>query len=263
MDISQDHLRREAQATQDDQDRAVRGFRQLLARVFDGNNAVDAETKSGLVVPGGVNRRGFLKVGGLTVAGAAIFAACGGDDTEDEGAAGGDTTDTTEGGKGSEKDITILRTASSLEELAVAAYQMGIDSGLVTTAAVADAAKLFQAQHKEHSELFKGATTAMGGEAFAEPNPAVLAQLDPAIKALKTEKDVLKLAYDLESAAAATYFSTAGQFDDIALNEAAMSVGGIEARHVAILGGVLGLDQFPKAGFQTADGAVAAGTGVS
>ena len=40
-----------------------------------------------------------------------------------------------------------------------------------------------------------------------------------------------------------------------------MSVGGVEARHVAVLSSVLGMSPAPKA-FQTKDGAVAAGTGV-
>ena len=97
----------------------------------------------------------------------------------------------------------------------------------------------------------------------------MLAQLDPAIKALRDEKGVVQLAHDLEKAAAATYFSTVGAFEDASLNKAAMSVGGVEARHVAVLAGVLTTafstptDQVPGGGFQTKDGAVAAGVGVS
>jgi hypothetical protein len=158
-------------------------------------------------------------------------------------------------------DVVILRTASSIEELAVAAYQIAIDSGLVTTPAVGDAAKLFQAQHVEHSQLFQAATKAAGGAPFAEANPAVLEALQPTIAALTDERGILMLALDLETAAAQTYQANVGAVTDLALNKALMSVGGVEARHAAVLAGVLGMDPVPRS-FGGADKAVAAGTGV-
>ena len=91
-------------------------------------------------------------------------------------------------------DVLILRTASSIEELAVAAYQTAIDSGLVTTAAIADAAMLFQAQHREHSGLFQSLTTRAGGEPFTMPNPAILEAIQPMIDVLKDEMGVVAVA---------------------------------------------------------------------
>lgn len=256
MDISNDFIRREAAASQIEHVSAMRQMRELVSRVFGAGGRPGA-AKAELVT--GLDRRGFLRVGGMTVASAAIFAACGDDDDESAAApAGGDDDEKKMGAEG---DITILRTASSLELLAVDVYQTAIDSGLVTTKAVADAAKLFQEQHREHAGLFTGATKQLGGEPFEEANPAVLQQLQPAIAALRDEAGVVKLAYDLENVAAATYFSTVGGFEDVSLNQAAMSVGGVEARHAAVLASVLNLPAAPKA-FFTADGAVAAGTGV-
>ena len=264
MDISNDFVRREANESQIEHASSMRSMRELVNRLFGDSN------ESGIAkadfATGGLNRRKFMQIGGLTVATAAVFAACGTDDSDngvDAAAEGG--TDTTmgdkSGGKGADGDIQILRTASSLEVLAVDVYQKAIDSGLVKTAAVADAAKLFQAQHKEHSELFQGATKKLGGEAFDKPNPVVLQSLQGPIGALKDEMGVLELALMLEQAAAATYQSTVGAFKDASLNQAAMSVGGVEARHVAVLSSVLKQAPVPKA-FQTKDGAVAAGTGV-
>jgi hypothetical protein len=69
------------------------------------------------------------------------------------------------------------------------------------------------------------------------------------------------LALDLETIAAQTYQSNVAMFGDAKLNAAIMSVGGVEARHAAILAGVLGQPPVPKA-FQVTDKAVAAGTGV-
>ena len=51
-------------------------------------------------------------------------------------------------------------------------------------------------------------------------------------------------------------------FDNLAYNAAAMSVGGVEARHAAVLNGVLKADQFPTKAFHTTTGAVAVGTGL-
>ncbi len=158
-------------------------------------------------------------------------------------------------------DIIILRTASSIEELAVAAYQIAIDSGLVKTAAIGDAAKLFQSQHKEHSALFQAATKNAGGDPFTKPNPTVLAALQPTIKALTDETGIVKLAFSLETAAAETYQSNVGMFMDLTLNQAIMSVGGVEARHAAVLATVLAQNPIAQA-FQAIDMAVKAGTGV-
>jgi hypothetical protein len=50
-------------------------------------------------------------------------------------------------------------------------------------------------------------------------------------------------------------------FEDASLNVAIMSVGGVEARHVAVLAAVLSTPPVPAA-FQVTEHAVAAGTGV-
>ena len=264
MDISDDFVRRQAAESQLEHTSSMRSMRDLVDRLF--GNADESGIAKADVATGGLNRRRFMQIGGLTVATAAVFAACGTDDSDPgTNAAGEGGTDTTavEGGRdaGADGDIRILRTASSLEVLAVDVYQKAIDSGLVKTAAVADAAKLFQAQHREHGELFQGATKKLGGEVFDKPNPVVLQSLQGPIGALNDEMGVLQLALMLEQAAAATYQSTVGRFTDASLNQAAMSVGGVEARHVAVLSSVLGVAPVAKA-FQTTDGAVATGTGV-
>ena len=260
MDISSDYVRREAKESQVEHDASMKTMRSLVSRLF-GDSSETGIAKADFVT-GGLNRRKFMQIGGLTVATAAVFAACGSDDTADGGTtAAGEGEGEESDGKAAESDITILRTASSLEVLAVDVYQKAIDSGLVKTAAIADAAKLVQAQHREHAALFQGATKKMGGEEMTEANPVVLQSLQGPLAALKDETGVVQLALMLEQAAAATYQSTAGAFKDASLNQAAMSVGGVEARHVAVLSSVLKQPGAPKA-FQTTEGAVAAGTGV-
>jgi rubrerythrin len=228
------------------------------------------------VLLGGLTRRSLFRVGGVTIAGAALLAACGSDSGATATTVAPATTPSTMAPTtmvpttmapatttpmGAVDDVTWLRTASSIEHLAVAAYQTAIDSGLVTTMAVADAAMRFQDHHMEHADFFEAATKKMGGKAFTDPNPAVLAQLQPAIKALKDEKGVIALALMLERAAAATYQSGVGNVADLTLNKALMSVGGVEARHAAVLAGALGEMSVPRS-FGTIDGAVPVGTGV-
>jgi hypothetical protein len=262
MDISNDFVRREAKESQVEHEASMKTTRTLVDRLFGGKSDESGFAKADFLT-GGVNRRKFLQIGGLSVATAAVFAACGSDDKSNNAAGDTGSSSTTTGDStgDSKGDITILRTASSLEVLAVAVYQKAIDSGLVKTAAIADAAKLFQSQHREHAALFQGATKKLGGKAMEEANPVVLQSLQGPIAALKDEMGIVQLALMLEQAAAATYQSTVGAFKDVTLNQAAMSVGGVEARHVAVLSSVLKQPAAPKA-FQTTDGAVAAGTGV-
>ncbi len=272
MTIPQDELRREARDIQEEHEASLSPMRDALARIFGEGSPLSTKDKSGLLL-GRLNRRGLFKVGGITVASAAVLAACGDDSTTGGAAATTAAAGTTAPGgagttavAGMSNDVVILRTASSIEELAVAAYQTAIDSGLVTTAAVGDAAKLFQAQHKEHSGLFQGATTAAGGEPFAEANPALLDALKPTIDGLKDEMGIIAFALELEQVAAQTYQANVGTFADPSLNAAIMSVGGVEARHAAVLASVLGAmpgsDQLFPTAFQSTTKAVMPGTGV-
>ncbi len=267
--MNHDHIRREARASQAEHDAALPLFRNALTRLFDRDSRSEAETSSLLL--GGLTRRSLFHIGGVSLAGAALLAACG----SDAKSATTSAVATTAGGVATvsatvpatmavpalSSDVVILRTASSIEELAVAAYQIAIDSGLVTTGAVADAAKLFQSQHMEHSQLFQAATKQAGGSPFTTANPAVLKALQPTIAGLKDEQGILMLALDLELAAAQTYQSNVGMVTDLALNKALMSVGGVEARHAAVLAGVLGQNPVPLS-FGGATKVIAAGTGV-
>lgn len=269
--MTQDHIRREARASDLAHHQSMPAFTDAMNRFLDREARTADETSR--VLLGGLTRRGLLRVGGLGIAGAAVLAACGSDSKGSTTTIGAPATDpmstdpmttdpmTTDPMDGAAMDIVLLRTASSVEHLAVAAYQIAIDSGLVTTAAVGDAAKLFQSHHMEHAAFFEAATTAAGGEAFTEANAAVLAALQPTIDALMDEKGVLMLALDLERAAAATYQASVGTVMDVTLNKALMSVGGVEARHAAVIAGVLAEAAVPLS-FGTTEGAVPAGTGV-
>lgn len=270
-DLPNDEIRRELREIDALQRSSMPGFGAAVRRLF-GDAAYSTADQSNAVL-GGLSRRNVLRIGGVTILGGAVLAACGSSTAKSvsTSAAAGTTarsTAVTEAGKstttaaaGATGDVLILRTASSIEELAVAVYQTAIDSGLVKTAAIGDAAKLFQAQHKEHSALFQAQTKAAGGTPFTMPNPAIFAAIKPAVAALKDEAGILALALELETVAAQTYQSNVGTFTDLKLNAAIMTVGGVEARHAAVLAGVLKQVQVPKA-FQVTDKATKPGTGV-
>ncbi len=190
------------------------------------------------VITGGANRAKLLRIGGVAVLTSAVLAACG--DNSDPAATSattaappGATTTLAGGSRVDAGDLNVFKFAASLENLAVAAYDMG--TPLIKTPALLAAAKLFQSHHKEHAMLFNSQLTANGQKAYTEPNAAVLASLKPQIDALKTEPDVLKFAQGLELAAASTYFSTVGLLKGEKLAYTAMTIGGTEYRHAALL----------------------------
>jgi len=200
------------------------------------------------------NRRRLFQVGGLAAAAAGLSACING---KGAGTAASTTTSTT---LASKSDVTALRTASSIEALLVQAYQKILDANLVTTPALLDTVKLFQTQHKAHLTFFESATKRGGGKAYSDPNPALAASIAQQVAGLGSERDAIGLVFALEKQAAATYQADIGTLEDPSLHEAVMSVGGAEARHVAVLAQAAGQNPVPSA-FAGTDGAVAAGTG--
>lgn len=189
------------------------------------------------VIAGGANRAKLLRVGGVAVLTSAVLAACAGGDENAAPATTkapeGATTTLAGGSRIEAADINIFRFAASFENLAVAAYDIG--APLITTPTLLTLAKLFQTHHKDHAGLFNGQLKANGQKDVTEPNAAVLATLKPQIDALRSEADVLKFAQTLEVAAASTYYSTVGVLKGEKLAYAAMTIGGTEYRHAALL----------------------------
>ncbi len=163
-------------------------------------------------------------------------------------------------------DVVILRTASSLERLAIGVYDAISGLGVVETPEVQATIDLFRNHHRDHAALFDAATNSIEiDSAFTDSNPVIAARLRPRLAAIRTENDALKLAYEIETIKSSTYFSTVGSFGDRKLNQAVMSVGGIEARHVTVLGDLLrstASPPYPADGFATNQAAVVVGTGV-
>ena len=244
MDLDHDELRRSLREARIQQDDALAATAQLLDHVMSGDAGLDQSAKAAMLL-GPLGRRRFLTIGAFSVGMAAVVAACGGATKKDPVPQAGLTESTLPLATGVVTDVVLLRTASSLEYNAIAAYDAAIGLGILDPAVV-DAAKLFQSQHREHARFFEQATTDAGGQAFTTENPVVKAKvIDPALAAITGTPgdklaELLGFAYALEMVAAGTYQTLVPALSVAKLRAAAISVGGVEARHAAILAAVMG-----------------------
>ena len=261
MDINHDELRRDLKDLDREHRDVMPKWRDSLMRLLVDDKETSTEDKADVLL-GGFNRRRFMELSGLAVVGGALLAACGNDKKKSEsGAAAGSTatTATTAASATSKTDQTIARTAASLENFAVAVYDKAImnAAALKISAPVAKAATLFKSQHADHANAFNAAATQLGGQPYTDPNPTAAKAFQAQIAALKTEQDVLKLAFGLEQIAAQTYQGVGMKLSTPMLRQTAMTIGGVEARHMAILAHFITPPvTVPAAAFQPIDKAV-------
>ena len=140
-----------------------------------------------------------------------------------------------------ESDLRILNTALGAEYEAVAAYQVGAESGLLVKD-VLSVAVAFQGYHKEHAAAIAATVHKLGGEAVAAKT-----RYSFPVDKLKTQADVLRFAAGLERGAISAYLGAVPLFADKALAQVAASILGDEAMHWAVLRQVLGENPVPSA----------------
>ena len=256
QDLNNDEIRRQLRAVDRMNTAVMPRWREALARLI-GDDQVSTNDKATLLGVPSPNRRDLFKFGGATILGVAVLAACGSDSADAPTATNGagttpgstaattppttvvmapaDTTaPSTTAANSGEMDLVLARTAASLEKLAVDAY--GAAGGLITTPAVLAAATMFAGHHQMHLDALNGVITGAGGAAITQMNQAVYdALVKPAIDAAKTETDAVMLALALEEAAAQTYVFAGGALSTPALRSTIMTIGGVEARHAAVL----------------------------
>jgi rubrerythrin len=174
-------------------------------------------------------RRAFLGRSGLLLSGAAVALLAGRDALA------------AQGGKSTESDARILNTALGAELEAIAAYQVGAESGLLQKP-VLDLAVTFQGHHKEHAEVLARTVEKLGGK----PVAARAKYTFPTDK-LKSQADVLRFAATLEKGAVSAYLGAVPVFGNRDLAKAAASILGDEAMHWAILRNALGEVPVPSA----------------
>ena len=138
-------------------------------------------------------------------------------------------------------DVSILNSALASELEAIAAYQVGAESGLLQKP-VLELALQFQGHHKAHAGVLAGTVRTLGGTPVQAK-----AQYAFPVETLKTQADVLRFAAALEKGAVSAYLGAVPLFADRELSRAAASILGDEAMHWAVLRQALGLNPVPAA----------------
>jgi rubrerythrin len=149
---------------------------------------------------------------------------------------------------GDKKDIAIMNTALGLEHQAIAAYQAGAETKLLSDGVLKVALK-FQDQHKQHRDALAATIQKFGGkavEAQAKYDVVAVAK-SVGVTNLATEKDIIILAQKLEAQATSAYLGALPQLESKDVIKAAASIMADEAIHTALLRNALGEDPAPSA----------------
>lgn len=140
-----------------------------------------------------------------------------------------------------EADVKILNAALAAELQAIAAYQVGAESGLLTPA-VKSLALEFQGHHKAHADVLAGTVKKLGGSAATAQG-----KYDFPVDKLKTQADVLQFAAGLEKGAVSAYVGAVPKFADRMYSQVAATILADEAMHWAVLRQALGEQPVPSA----------------
>lgn len=133
-------------------------------------------------------------------------------------------------------DLAILTAALYLEHEAIAAYQAGAGSKLLSPG-VLKVAIAFQSDHKHHRDGIVGVIRVLGAEPAGPEAKYEFGRL-------RSEKDVLRLARDLENGAVRAYGTLASNIQ----NRTALNFGANvlvdEVRHRTVLNAALGIPNY-------------------
>jgi len=169
------------------------------------------------------SRRDFFRLAGVTTAGGAVFLAACGDDDAGEGG----------GASPQERDVRILNSALDLEHTAIAAYTAG--APLLRGPAL-EVGRQFLVHEKEHAAALAQAIRDLGGT----PNrPRRAEEYRRQLPNLRSQRDVLRFAVDLENAAVEAYIDSIPRLSSPDLRQTAAAIVSNEAEHISVLLGAL------------------------
>ena len=161
----------------------------------------------------------MLKAGGMTAAAAGAFAVMSSAPAEAAKYTG---------------DLAILNVALGLEHQAIAAYDAGAKSKLLS----ADQLKIavsFQNDHKKHRDALTNYIRRFGGTPVAPKSNYDFGTISSAA-------DIVKLAQSLEEGAEAAYLANAGNLENREILKTAVPILEDEVRHNTVLKQLLGMD---------------------
>lgn len=183
-----------------------------------------------------VDRRDFLKISGFAAI-AAIAAACTSDKPKAAPGVTTTTAPTTTSSGASPSDVALLKTAASLEALAIQVYQRATGAALVKDTAVLDATTLFLMHHTAQQVALNDLLQTAEISAVTTPNEVLGKSIfQPALEAAKQQDDVIQLLLTLEELLGQTYVYSADILTKPEHRSLFMSIAGTQARHRALLG---------------------------
>lgn len=140
-------------------------------------------------------------------------------------------------------DVDILNIALGLEHQAIAAYQIGAESGLLQKPVLATAVT-FQSHHKAHRDALAATIEKLGGVPVAA---AMMGDYAEQLNAgsITSQSDILELALSLEKGAADAYLGVIPQFKNSDLAQVAGRIAADEAMHWTTLASATGV-MMPK-----------------
>jgi Ferritin-like domain len=148
-------------------------------------------------------------------------------------------------GASSSKDVQVLQTAASIENLAVATYKTALTlpyiGGATANGVVTKFCQVTMSQHAQHADAFNSAARSLGGKPQNKPDPAFVPVVNKAVKSLtgvpaaQGSLAVVGLALELENIAAETYVKDTTLVASTSNRALFASIMGIEAQHVAVL----------------------------
>ena len=214
------------------------------------------------IVSASFDRRGFLRIGGITIAAGAIMAACG-DPASSAGEIGRVGTGATQPTLLDPviDNAVLLRTSASIETSIVDAYQHILDKGHLTMTSTTfpdlgdqtEMVKGFLDQHRKAAESFNGLAQEAGGEAWTCGNPRldsafiepIFARVEEGAAATDTAKeiapsddvlrDMINLVVTLELLSAATSQALMPQVTEPSFRAEAMRLAARSSRQAALV----------------------------
>lgn len=221
----------------------------------------------------GVDRRRFLRLGGASVALAAILAAC---DNTEAGQLGriGLAPSTTKLPAVASTDVALLRTCSSLQHSLLEVYNKIKDDATLLDPANKPLVTRLITDAEAAVKVFDGLTTGLGGVPWTCGNSKFdSALINPAIQRITTaspatpeakeipasddmKRDMLTLSHGMESIIAAAYQQYVTLLSKPATRAPVLQVGAANARHAALL--ALTINTARPDGYVSADDQAAA-----
>ncbi len=189
------------------------------------------------------DRRRFLAFGGAAVAMGAIVAACssgGSDDIPVTGTLPAPPADPTVE-TSQRNDVTMLRTAQSVEALAAETYREVLASGQITSGSTREAAQSFADAHQQRVGMVGQLVTSAGGTPFTQPNPYLdETVVQPALEAVTTPEEALALLVAVEKLTSQTEVFAAESLTTAQLRSGIVALGSSSARSVSVLSALQG-----------------------